>query len=940
MTLDIHNWSSTAQEIRKFVKDEIFPIVNQVDARLQNFEIQFLKEAAKFVRDFKSLAKEADESLAKHKALEFEIECLLRAVVSQDIMFIMQSNSIVDTSNIQTELDRTKEKLENCIIKKEKEYVVLWNNWYTKCEELKYDKITYDKAYNDIQQKIERLQASSIGRSQGINSFKTSREDKFVPINQVKASVRINPITVSQPYVVTKKHVNYDSNGLSSTGVDNTAKTRRPQPMSNTKNNRVPSTSKSSCIKNKEVEVEEHLRNLLLSKNKKHMSSECHPNLFMVCRLRMFKAYERISEASHKFRLEVLRNHLEVAFRRNTCFVRNLDGVDLLKGNRTTNLYTINLHEMASTSPICLMARATSTKSWLWHQHLSHLNFDTINDLDKNDLEKGKKASHPPKPVPNSKQRLLLLHMDLCGPMRVKSINGKRYILVIVDDYSRYTWVQFLISKDEAPEEIKTFLKKIIVLLQARVIIQLLLRATLKTAPSFTVNSAHLLQQLAEEDFKESFAPVARMEAIRIFLAYAAHKSFTVFQNGRENLFLLVRKRRSNLKIKDFIRFLWVKRDHDGNSVMPWVGNRYLQQNGVAEKKKLDPFIEATRTICLADYFLLTLFGKQLVMSSTQDLLGDVTSWNSIDLSGQFDGKSYEGFLGGFSLQSKAFSEIQANKLQVKEVITMQGSTAKDAGKTGSNDAAEASQEGVAPKKIEELSSIRECLKLAVLTYGWNNIKLEPVVMSVLFQPSRIELYVILSTLDESEALEDKKLVDAMQDELWQFRFRQSLDSGSGIDYDEVVAPVARIKSWCDNLRHYKSRLQMSSRESAPSFLGLQGQNRKKMVPLYYVRINLLLVPRFTGQSMNSHLSAVKRIFRYLKGKPKLGLWYPKVSSFDLEAYSDSDYSGVNLDRKSTTGGCQFFGRRLISCKADLLTKAFDVSRFQFLVVTIGMINP
>ncbi|GJR56683.1 hypothetical protein Tco_1407204 [Tanacetum coccineum] len=70
-----------------------------------------------------------------------------------------------------------------------------------------------------------------------------------------------------------------------------------------------------------------------------------------------------------------------------------------------------------------------------------------------------------------------------------------------------------------------------------------------------------------------------------------------------------------------------------------------------------------------------------------------------------------------------------------------------------------------------------------------------------------------------------------------------------------------------------------------------------------------------------SHLSAVKRIFRYLKGKPKLGLWYPRVSSFDLEAYSDSDYAGANLDRKSTTGGCQFLGRRLISwqCKKQTI---------------------
>nr|GEX22100.1 retrovirus-related Pol polyprotein from transposon TNT 1-94 [Tanacetum cinerariifolium] len=170
---------------------------------------------------------------------------------------------------------------------------------------------------------------------------------------------------------------------------------------------------------------------------------------------------------------------------------RNLEGVDLLKGDRLTNLYTINLHEMASASPICLMARASSTKSWLWHQRLSHLNFDTINDLDRNDLVSGllkfkynkehlcpsceqgksKRASHLPKPVPNSRQRLHLLHMDLCGPIRIASINEKRYVLVIVDDYSRYTWVHFLRSKDEAPEVIKTFMKRITILLQSPVII-------------------------------------------------------------------------------------------------------------------------------------------------------------------------------------------------------------------------------------------------------------------------------------------------------------------------------------------------------------------------------------------------------------------------------------------------------------------------------------
>nr|GFA94005.1 Gag-Pol polyprotein [Tanacetum cinerariifolium] len=100
-----------------------------------------------------------------------------------------------------------------------------------------------------------------------------SREAKKVP-NPVSASSRTKPITVSQPNVIIKKNVNSNLNGLSSTGLDNT-KTRRPQPRSNTKNDRVPSVSKSSRSKNKEVNVEEHHRNLLLSKKNKHISSAC-----------------------------------------------------------------------------------------------------------------------------------------------------------------------------------------------------------------------------------------------------------------------------------------------------------------------------------------------------------------------------------------------------------------------------------------------------------------------------------------------------------------------------------------------------------------------------------------------------------------------------------------------------------------------------------------
>nr|GEX17802.1 hypothetical protein [Tanacetum cinerariifolium] len=229
MTLETHNWSSSAhQELHKIVKDENFPIVNQVDAEVQNFEIQFLKEAAKFVGDFKSLAKEADDSLAKQKALELEIERLLRVVVSQDIMSIVQKAFVVDTSDLQTELELTS------------------NSVFTPQESkvMKNDKVIAPGMFR-------------------INPFKTSIEEKHVP-NTVRASARTTPITVSQPPVITKKDMNSDSNGLSSTGIDNT-KTRRPQPRSYTKNDRVPSASKISRSKNKDANVEEHHRNLLLS---------------------------------------------------------------------------------------------------------------------------------------------------------------------------------------------------------------------------------------------------------------------------------------------------------------------------------------------------------------------------------------------------------------------------------------------------------------------------------------------------------------------------------------------------------------------------------------------------------------------------------------------------------------------------------------------------
>ncbi|GJR68521.1 retrovirus-related pol polyprotein from transposon TNT 1-94 [Tanacetum coccineum] len=302
----------------------------------------------------------ADESLDKQKTLELEIMRLLRADVSQDIMSIMKNPTIVETSDLQTELDR------------KPSLPPLRNNFV-----------------------IRQLNAFQSERSK---FSKTRVPPKFVETNDLP-----NPVT----------------------------------------SNLVPSPQESKVVKNDNVIA---------------------PGMFRIHPTRNPRKFLETVLFGNDHVAAILGDrdlqwgNVLITRVRNTCFVRNLEGVDLLEGNRTTNLYTINLHEMASASSICLMARATSTKSC-----------------------KSKRASHPPKPVPNTKQRLHLLHMDLCGLMRVESINGKRYVLVIVDDYSRYTWIHFLRSKEEAPT-------------------RLLLRATLKTTPSFIVDSTkhHTSSLMAE----------------------------------------------------------------------------------------------------------------------------------------------------------------------------------------------------------------------------------------------------------------------------------------------------------------------------------------------------------------------------------------------------------------------------------------------------------
>ncbi|GJR49961.1 putative ribonuclease H-like domain-containing protein [Tanacetum coccineum] len=316
----------------------------------------------------------------------------------------------------------------------------------------------------------------------------------------------------------------------------------------------------------------------------------------------------------------------------------------LLKVPRQNNMYSFNLENIVPSGGLaCLIAKATTDESNKWHRRLGHVNFKNLNKLVKGNLvrglpsklfqndhtcvacQKGKqhKASCKAKAVSSISHTLQLLHMDLFGPTSVRSLNHKTYCLVITDDFSRFSWVFFLRTKDETSGILKDFIRQI------------------------------------ENQLNQ------KVKTIRC-------------DNGTE------------FKNRDVIEFCGskgIKREYS-NARTP-------QQNGVAERKNRT-LIEAARTM-LADSFLPNTFwaeavstacyvlnrvlvtkphnktpyelltGKIPIISYIRPFGCHVTILNTIDHLGKFAGKSDEGFLVGYSLQSKAFRVYNLETKRVEE---------------------------------------------------------------------------------------------------------------------------------------------------------------------------------------------------------------------------------------------------------------------------------
>nr|GEU68660.1 hypothetical protein [Tanacetum cinerariifolium] len=691
---------------------------------------------------------------------------------------------------------------------------------------------------------------------------------------------------------------------------------------------------------------------------------------------------------------------LEVAFRKSTYFVKDLQGNDLLTGNHGFDLYTISLQESTSSTPLCLMAKATPTQAWSWHRSLYHLNFDYINLLSKKDILIQVKGC--------SKGRLNLLHMDLCGPMRVASINGKKYILVIVDDYSRYTWTLILRSKDETPEVLKDFLMMIQRNLQASGITVRIDRGTeflnktlnaffkeegiehqtstartpeqngvverqnhtlrtrmifesihirfdeiKKVSETFVANNTSDLvpqrqnasdydnpnpvpqqkdvyssadadvpsqQELnllfgplydeffntakgyAQEegiDFEESFTRVVRLEAVQIFIAYAAHKSFPIFQMDVKTAFLngLLKEEVYVAKPDGFVdpdhpeKVYRLRKALYGlkQALKVWYDEllKFLTSKGftkVKPKTYKDAFTQACWIKAMQEE--LNEFKRLEVcelVSHADKVMVITLKWIS---------KVKVDELGGI-LKNKA--RLVTHGYRQEEGINFEESFAL----------------------VARLDAIR--IFLAFAAHMNMIVYQKDVKMTFLNGILREEVYV-----SHPDRFMDKDNLNHVNrgSYIVHQKTRQIYSPGLQISQSPRGIFLNQSKYALESLKTYgmessnpadtpmveKSKLDedIQGKIIDPThYRGIVGTFMYLTASRPDLAFAVCMCARYQAKPTKKHLHAVKRIFKYLRGTINRGLWYPKDYSIALTAYADADHTGCQDIRQSTSGSMQ-----------------------------------
>nr|GEU79368.1 putative ribonuclease H-like domain-containing protein [Tanacetum cinerariifolium] len=619
----------------------------------------------------------------------------------------------------------------------------------------------------------------------------------------------------------------------------------------------------------------------------------------------------------------------------------------LLRVPKKNNMYSVDMKNIVPKKSLtCLVAKATLDESMLWHRRLGYIKFKNINKLVKDNLVRGlplkhfnndqpcvaclkgkqHKASCKSKIQNSISQPLFMLHMDLFGPTFVSTLMHKKYGLVVTDDYSRYTWVFFLATKDETTCILKKFITEIENLVDKKVQV---IRCDNKTE----------FKNIVMNDF-------CAMKGIKREFSVAR----TPYQNSvakRRNR-TLIEAARIMLADSKLPTIFWA----EALNTACYVQNRAL----VVKSHNKNPY-ELFR-------------GRIPALSFMRPFGCHVTILNTLDHLSKFDGKADEG------AGPEWLFDIDMLTKSMNYVPVIVGTNSNDFEGTkdsiGADDPKMPDLEAIATYDDSEEeddftileSSIHVDVKSAFL-YG--RIK-EEVYM---FQPLGFEdpdhhdkVYKVVKALyglhQAPRAWYETLAKYLLGNEFYRGKIDQTLfikrqkgDILLVLVYvDDIIFGSTKKKLCTEFERLMKDKFQMSSMGELSFFLGLQVKQKEDGIYISHdkyvaevlrkfnfsdvkpastpVDMEKTLVKDADADNVDMHLyRSMIDNFRYLKGKPKLGLWYPRDSPFELVAYTDSDYAGASLDRKSTTGGCQILGSKLISwqCKkqtvvATSVTKA------------------
>ncbi|XP_042972981.1 uncharacterized protein LOC122304782, partial [Carya illinoinensis] len=726
-----------------------------------------------------------------------------------------------------------------------------------------------------------------------------------------------------------------------------------------------------------------------------------------------------------------------VTFKMDKCIILNDHDCNIcFIAFRNNNVYTIDFEEITSQDAICLSAQ--NETSWLWHRRLGHANMELISKLSKNDLVRGlpktyflkdkicdacqfgkqTKTSFKTKKHISTTRPLQLIHMDLFGPNRVASLGGKYYAFVIVDDFSRYTWVIFLAHKDEAHNAFTKLCKRI------------------QNEKGYTISS--IRSDRGKEFVNKNIETFCDENGfIHNFSAPRTPQQNGVVERKNRSLQEMAR---TMLNENNLPSYFWA----EAVSTACYVINRVMLRSKL-DKTPYELWNEKKPNI---GYF--HVFGCKCFILNDRDNLG------------KFDAKSDEGIFLGYSTNSKAYRVFNKKTLTVQEsmhvvfdeqiepkniddalldeswILAMQEELNQferndvwtlvprpknytiigtkwvfrnkkdESGVITRNKARLVAQgfnqeEGIDYDETYAPVARLEAIRMLLAYACYKDFKLFQMDVKSAFLNGFIneEVYVEQPPGFENHISPNHvfKLTKALYGlkqapRAWYERLsgfliekgfsRGKIDTTLFIKYEND--DILLIQIYVDDIifgatnenmcqvfaKTMQEEFEMSMMGELTFFLGLQIKQAKSetfinqskyikellkkfgmenakeigtpMSPstkldkdesgkpvdskiyrgmigslLYLtasrpdIMFSVCLCARFQSSPKESHLIAVKRILRYLSGTINLGLWYPKHTSFDLISYTDADYAGCKIDRKSTSGACHFLGHALVS---------------------------